>query len=87
MTGPSLAGSTKFAIVRANSLLDGMTAPVDSGFSNHDRKNRTSSSMRWFRGRAILRGDWDDISGLVVTNATKIRHVNVTGIWPSRPGQ
>jgi hypothetical protein len=44
-------------MVRASSLLDGITAPVDSGFSNHERMNLTSSSMRWFFGRATLKSD------------------------------
>jgi hypothetical protein len=37
-------------MVRARSLPDGMTAPVDSGFSNQDRMNWTSSSI----GRSVF---------------------------------
>src|SRR5665213_740557 len=33
-------------MVRASALLDGITAPVDSGFSNHERMNCISSSRR-----------------------------------------
>ncbi|HEU5274332.1 MAG TPA: hypothetical protein VFU97_11770 [Xanthobacteraceae bacterium] len=33
-------------MVRANSLPDGITAPVDNGFSIQERMNRTSSSIR-----------------------------------------
>ena len=36
--------------VRANSLPEGMTAPVDSGFSSQDRMNWTSSSI----GRSVF---------------------------------
>src|SRR5580704_5939825 len=35
-------------MVRARILPDGATAPVSSGFSSHDRINRTSSSRRCF---------------------------------------
>jgi hypothetical protein len=33
-------------MARASIRLDGMTAPVDNGFSIHERMNRTSSSRR-----------------------------------------
>ena len=33
-------------MVRASALLDGITAPVDSGFSIHERMNCISSSRR-----------------------------------------
>src|SRR5664279_3649561 len=33
-------------MVRASALLDGITAPVESGFSNHERMNCISSSRR-----------------------------------------
>src|SRR5579884_1894834 len=46
ITGPSAVGSTWRAIVRASALLDGITAPVRSGFSIQDRMNCTSSSRR-----------------------------------------
>ena len=37
-------------MVRASSLPDGVTAPIDSGFSIQDRMNRTSSSI----GRSVF---------------------------------
>jgi len=46
MIGPGVCVSTSRAMARANSLPDGMTAPVDSGFSIQERRNWTSSSIR-----------------------------------------
>ena len=46
MIGSCACGSTQRAIARASILLDGMTAPVDNGFSIHERMNCTSSSRR-----------------------------------------
>src|SRR5262249_5124068 len=46
ITGPSACGSTQRAMARASTRLDGITAPVDIGFSIQERMNCTSSSRR-----------------------------------------
>src|SRR5690606_15628595 len=54
MTGSADATSTYCAMVRARIRPDGMTAPIWSGFSIHERRKRTSSSRRrgFFDARA-----------------------------------
>ena len=44
--GHHLPPSTVKAMVRAKTLLDGVTAPTVNGFSSHDLMNLTSSSRR-----------------------------------------
>src|SRR5690606_13665395 len=46
ITGPEKRSSTYCAMVRARMRPDGITAPMCSGFSIHDRMKRTSSSSR-----------------------------------------
>src|SRR5712672_3597537 len=61
--------STYCAMVRANSLLEGITAPMCSGFSIHERRKRTSSSRRggFFNART------DDCRGISLPGGTAIR--------------
>src|SRR5216683_1464952 len=60
-TGPADSMSTYCAMVRANTRPDGITAPMCSGFSIHERRKRTSSSRRrgFFNARA------DDCRGML----------------------
>src|SRR3954454_1960338 len=66
MTGLSDSTSTYCAMVRARSRLDGITAPICSGFSIHERRKRTSSSRRggFFNART------DDCKGMSLPGGT-----------------
>src|SRR5580700_7473571 len=59
-------------MVRASGLPDGMTAPVESGLSIHERMKRTSSSKRRFFF-ATLNVDWN-----IGRIDTQNRHAPVT---------
>ena len=43
-------------MVRASSLLEGVTAPVDNGFSSHERMKCTSSRFWIFFSRRAVEG-------------------------------
>src|SRR6266567_2424707 len=85
-TGPSDSTSTYCAMVRASTRLEGITAPICSGFSIHERRKRTSSSRRrgFFNARA------DDCNGMSLPGGTAravVRKQSQRGIGPGRYGQ
>src|SRR3954471_9040201 len=53
-------------MVRARSLLEGITAPMCSGFSIHERRKRTSSSRR----RGFFNARTDDCKGMSLPGGT-----------------
>src|SRR5664279_2232734 len=72
-------------MVRASALLDGITAPVEIGFSIQERMNCISSSRRWvfFATRTTVREGID-----AVTRAEDRYYPrNFTGIAPRAVGQ
>src|SRR5204862_2472367 len=53
-------------MVRARNLLEGITAPMCSGFSIHERRKRTSSSRR----RGFFNARTDDCKGMSLPGGT-----------------
>ena len=83
ITGPSAFGSTCRAMVRASTLLDGITAPVRNGFSIHERMNCTSSSRSGFFATRM-----EDCKGMLLpVTRGSARRVSVTRIERRAPGQ
>src|SRR4051794_28736098 len=55
-------------MVRASNLLDGITAPMCSGFSIHERRKRTSSSRR----RGFFNARTEDCRGMSLPGGTAV---------------